>query len=132
MKKYRVFVYGTLKRGEALNDCMEGEFICTSSTLQPEYTMFDLGSYPAVIPRGNRRIWGEVYEVTPKQLENIDLIECVPDLYVRSRIKLTNGDLAFIYFLAPDVAAKVTEYTEIVMGDWTVYKNSKSFQNAWS
>lgn len=129
--KYKLFVYGTLRRGEALADYMVGKFICTCSTAAAEFTMYDLGNYPAIIPRGNRKVWGELYEVSGKDLEELDSVEGVPHLYVRSRIQVSNGDLAFVYFLAPDVAETIKEYKEINFGDWSVYKNNQRFKEVW-
>ena len=72
--------------------------------------LFDLGLYPAAVPAPDRRVWGEVYEVTDIEsvLPALDGIEGFtpqqPDqsLYVRDRVEVTMADgsaaQAWVYF----------------------------------
>ena len=72
-----VFVYGTLRRGQA-NDIM---------ALQPapawvgrasvHGTLYDLGRYPGVVLGGTALVRGEVYEIAPALEEKLDEIEMI-------------------------------------------------------
>lgn len=85
--------------------------------------LFDLGIYPAAVPSGDGRVWGEVYEILdlPAVLRVLDEIEGhTPDaaeqsLYVRERVPVTMDDgraeEAWVYFYnaplgrAPQIAS---------------------------
>lgn len=99
----KVFVYGTLKRGEGNHGILvrsNAKFLAECETKHPDFLMFDTGYYPAVVPyphsegRGTT-IKGEVYEV--EHLDNLDALEGYPDLYVRGQVPLSSGDNAWIY-----------------------------------
>lgn len=71
-----VAVYGTLKLGRGNSHYMrDAEFLGTTET-PPEYTMFNLGSYPAVAKGGNTSVSLEIYKVTdPEQMDDINVLE---------------------------------------------------------
>ena len=97
--KTKVFVYGTLLRGEPNNRLLaESEFV-TDARTQPEYTMVDCGYYPAVLEGGETAVAGEVYEVDARTLKRLDLLEGVPRLYIRKTIKLDDGTEAEVYIM---------------------------------
>ena len=77
---HNVFVYGSLKRGFA-NDF----FLRASSTIflgeaktKPEYTLYDLGSFPGMVEGGHTAVIGEAYEVSSWTLGWLDKLEGVP------------------------------------------------------
>lgn len=94
----RVFVYGTLKRGGSNHallgrGCFLGEFVTA-----PVYTMLSLGDYPGIIDGGATAISGEVYNIDPGLLHELDLLEDYPVEYTRRQI-ITPWGRAWIYLL---------------------------------
>jgi len=102
MDKQRVFVYGTLKRGNTTRglDTMSGSniFISEARTSDQTYSLYDLGTYPAVGTVGEYYIEGEVWEVDSATMETLDRIEGYPNFYNRKKINTTMGE-AWIYFI---------------------------------
>lgn len=123
-EKHLVFVYGTLKsggsrgldtwQGEYLeSDYREEENLMTGSfepvqmhleikgkavTKNNDFEMFDLGSFPALIP-GEKYIQGEVWEVDGELLMfHLDPIEGYPKLYNRTKTETSLG-LAWVYYM---------------------------------
>jgi gamma-glutamylcyclotransferase (GGCT)/AIG2-like uncharacterized protein YtfP len=70
----KVFVYGTLRKGESNHHIIEG---CTylGTTVLKDYSMISMGFYPAAIPVSGGRIVGEVYEVCDLVMEDLDSLE---------------------------------------------------------
>lgn len=93
-----VFVYGTLKRGFCRSSYLDRQrFIGTAETV-PEYKLYDLGNYPGMVHVGGlaNSIKGELFEVDPKGLALLDMLEDVDQgLYRRSEVRL--------WFVNPDV-----------------------------
>ena len=78
-----VFVYGTLKRGLALEAEMRragGKYL-GPATIRGD--LYDLGPYPAVVP-GRGTVHGELYLVPKSGLARLDRVE--GDEYVRRRV----------------------------------------------
>lgn len=88
---HRVFIYGSLMRGfgnhRTLATNGEARFLGTARS-SAEYTMIDLGSFPAVLEGGNTVIHGEVWEVDDACLAALDRLEGHPDFYCRGPITL--------------------------------------------
>jgi len=85
-----VFVYGSLKRGFALHELLQGQLYLGNAVTEPLYRLFNLGSYPGLVewPEG-LAIRGEVYQVDLECLSHLDEVEGVAErLYVRRRILL--------------------------------------------
>ena len=107
----RVFVYGTLKRGQ----CREGCWPHPPILVQPAFirgSLYDLGSYPALV-LGSDRILGEVWsfqgthrDATLTVLDEIeDCHGTADDLYRRLEVNVWTLDRddqlsAFTYFYA--------------------------------
>ena len=116
--KQRVFVYGTLRKGEENHGLLARARMLGTTKADDGYTMIDLGDYPAVISNGKNAVFGEVYEISEDMLKGVDELEECPDYYRRMLIATPYGN-AWIYVLArlPD------EYTcEISSGDWSEYR----------
>jgi len=91
-----VFVYGTLKKGEGNHGVMEkskGKFLGDHNTA-PNYSMYSLGGFPAVVGGGKTSIRGEVYRIN--DLEYLDSLEGYPRMYGRVSIQTKFGD-AWMY-----------------------------------
>lgn len=97
----RVAVYGSLKTGHYNHAYLKkAHFIGTFHTA-PEYTMIDLGAYPAIIADGKTQIEVEIYEVDPDTLTALDELEEHPDCFMRTLIRIEDMEV-FIYVLNPE------------------------------
>jgi len=103
----RVFVYGTLMEAGANHRVLVdlgARKLGRAVTKEPR-TLVDLGPYPALLACDAERdaqascVHGEVYELDEEAIADLDAFEGCPDLYVRERIALAEGD-AFTYVLA--------------------------------
>ena len=112
----QVFVYGTLLKGESNHDLLRrGKFLGATKT-QPEFTMIDLGAFPAIFEQGKTAVAGEVYEVDLATVAKLDRLEGVPDLYTRKSVELQDGSEAEIYVMSR--RSGVRDYPAIHSGDW--------------
>ena len=94
-----VFVYGTLKSGEANHGVMksaDGEFI--AATKLPGYYMVNTPWYPFAAKSDNENdyIEGELYKVPMEKLHILDTLEGYPQLYDRDVVEVKGMD-AFVY-----------------------------------
>lgn len=82
-----LFVYGTLMRGMPNNDLLaDSKFIAEVTAESAK--LIDLGYFPGMIeavtsPSG---VVGELWEVSKEALDQIDVLEGHPDLFVRSKV----------------------------------------------
>lgn len=96
-----VFVYGTLKSGNAIRGLHQfpgAEFVGKATTINPQYSLIDLGAFPAVLKSGTNYISGEVWAVDNATMEKLDLYEGYPDFYKRELVETDKG-VAWMYFL---------------------------------
>jgi gamma-glutamylcyclotransferase (GGCT)/AIG2-like uncharacterized protein YtfP len=101
---HRVFVYGTLKKGNSirgLDRFGNAELVDRAVTAESTYSLYDLGAFPAVSLAGHNKIQGEVWNVDDETFAVLDQIEGYPDFYHRIKIATTAGT-AWIYYI-PDV-----------------------------
>ncbi len=105
MKKTKVFVYGTLKKGapaRGIDRWAKGaQFIGPAVTSKSAYSLYDLGSFPAVVLNGKTRILGEVWAVDDDTMQDLDRIEGYPAFYKRTLVDTTQGQ-SWMYFI-PDI-----------------------------
>lgn len=96
----RVFVYGTLKRGEVAHAeyMAEATFLGVAQT-PPRYRLVSCGWYPGLVAGGHRAIHGEVYSVDAAQLARLDEFEEVPEWYQRILVELESFGEVWIYLL---------------------------------
>lgn len=107
----RIFVYGTLKRGQCRHRFLANERYLGEFRTAPRYRMFNVGMYPGLIEdvENGRSIVGELYDVSPLSLERLDVVEAVDEgEYVRRPIELESRDNednepAEAYFYLPPV-----------------------------
>lgn len=101
----RVFVYGTLLRGESNHNLLTDSRFLGMARTEPLFSLFDLGGYPAMSSGGCTSVLGEIYEVTEEVLEALDELEGHPDWYRRVPIKLSGGISAETYLMEPNQVA---------------------------
>lgn len=111
----RVFVYGTLRAGEANHGLLTGAAFVGRVERQPGLSMVDTGWFPAVYldPEGSG-IVGEVYEIDGAILRRLDGLEGYPGHYDRQQIETPFGS-AWIYLYS---AAKAARFPLVMGGDW--------------
>ncbi len=93
---HRVFVYGTLKRGDVNHHWLEGARPLGRRRLAG-LQLHDLGPYPMAVPAGSSLIHGELYAVEAGGLARLDELEDVPREYVRELLPLSDGSRAWVY-----------------------------------
>ncbi len=117
-----VFVYGTLRRGEA-NDI---------NRLQPaprylgqariSGVLYDLGSYPGLVLGGADPVQGEVYAITPELEHQLDVIEEVAPVpsgeYARRHVELELDGRQLRCLVYEIAAQRVQGRARIGTGDW--------------
>lgn len=119
--KSRVFVYGTLLRGQQRNDLLENEIFLGEVRTAPQFTLISLGPFPAIVRYKENQVLGELYEVSDATLWLLDQVEGVPHLYRREEIELEDGSTAIAYLL-PHMEEGMWE---IKSGSWLEYNNRK-------
>ncbi len=109
----RVFVYGSLRRGQSHHRLLGDAPFLGTHTTEPVFTMLDLGPYPGVVCGGVTAVVGEVYAIGYRMLERLDQWEDYPLTYDRRRISTRYGD-AWIYLYR----SKDSDADTVASGDW--------------
>jgi len=99
----KVFVYGTLKAGYGNNYLLRDATFVSAGYTHPKYDLYDLGPFPAVKRGGNAVVHGELYEVTQKEMDSLDLLEGYPNFYNRELTGVVDTEgkrhVAWIYYM---------------------------------
>jgi gamma-glutamylcyclotransferase (GGCT)/AIG2-like uncharacterized protein YtfP len=98
----RLFVYGTLMRGEFHHATLASADFEREATTAPCFQLRLVDYYPALLLHGLLAVRGELYAVSAQTLAQLDLLEEVPALYVRRAIALEDGSYAEAYVLRPE------------------------------
>lgn len=87
----RLFIYGTLKQGQSRHGLLAGQKLLGKALTGPFYRMYNVGSYPALIPaKDGRPIEGELWLVNDECLAELDRVEGVSEgLYERASVRLS-------------------------------------------
>ncbi len=88
----RLFVYGTLLRGEDNHGQVRGARFITEARTEACYRLVEMGGYPALLEAGDTAIAGEIYEVDDALLADLDAFEDVPELYERKPLRLVGHE----------------------------------------
>jgi len=89
-----LFVYGSLKRGQANHGKLGGAPFVSVTRTVAQFALRLVESYPALSP-GVRSIGGELFWVSPARLSLLDEFE--GDGYIRAEIDLVDGRRAVSY-----------------------------------
>ncbi len=109
----RVFVYGTLRRGEVHEQLLRGAQYLGGHRTEPRFTLFNLGRFPAAVAGGSTALVGEVFAVDAATLRWLDQFEHCPQTFLRTQIATPLGEAwIYLYRLAPGTAMTIPS------GDW--------------
>lgn len=111
--RHRVFVYGTLKRGQRNDHYLHKAEFAGRFITDPVYSMYCFDTYPAVCTRGSHAIHGELYHVSDEQFRLLDELELYPEYYQRIEIATHLGD-AWMYI----VQRELCRGRRLVPGNW--------------
>jgi gamma-glutamylcyclotransferase (GGCT)/AIG2-like uncharacterized protein YtfP len=103
----RLFVYGTLKRGQRNHGLLRGQVFRGEAETLPRYRLYDAGTYPCLVEDAERgrMIGGEVWDVEDSARPAIDALEGAPDLFHLQPIALRDvPPPVYAYFYRRDVS----------------------------
>lgn len=88
--KTKIFVYGTLKEGQANDHYMRDATLVGAGQTNESWALVDManGLYPAMV-QDQMSVQGEVYEANESLLHELDILEGTPHLYMRYKIPIT-------------------------------------------
>lgn len=96
MSNTLVAVYGSLRQGHGNHVLLEDSEFLTTELSVPEFTMWSLGGYPALLP-GEDKVVIELYNVDSYTFARLDQLEGYPVHYDRREIPTSRGE-AWVYF----------------------------------
>ena len=99
MTRVRLFVYGSLRRGEVHHALLRGAEPLGAIETAPHYRLVESAGYLALVP-GGEPIPGELYAVAPQEMPGLDAFE--GSGYRRAPVRLADGSAAEAYFLAEE------------------------------
>jgi gamma-glutamylcyclotransferase (GGCT)/AIG2-like uncharacterized protein YtfP len=124
--KHLVFVYGTLRRGDAgamSKRFPNSKFIADAKV---KGSLYDLGAYPGLLlNESNSLVIGEVYEVDDEILNELDDFEASSN-YLRKQVEIslgTHGRICWTYEPNPEF---YSPGKLISSGDWIEYAKTKT------
>jgi len=110
---HRVFVYGTLLRGEVNHHLLAGAVLLGPHRTPAAFTLYDLGTYPGLVRGGVTAVLGEVYRIDGTAMIRLDALEEYPRLYGRFLMPTPYGS-SWIYHYRGDVRGRPA----IRSGNW--------------
>ena len=118
-----VFVYGTLRQQESAHDLLEQCVHAGRASTRPQYTLHNMGPYPAMIDTGSTAVVGELYWIPTHRLRVLDAYEDHPRLYERTTIQLDHPKHAdaIAYLMR---SADTRGFPTIPTGDWQTIQES--------
>jgi gamma-glutamylcyclotransferase (GGCT)/AIG2-like uncharacterized protein YtfP len=128
--KHLVFVYGTLRRGEAgaMSIRFPGSKFIGEAGVSG--TLYDLGAYPGLLlNESDSTVVGEVYEVDDEILDELDEFEA-SSRYLRKQVEISLGShkrACWVYEPDPEFYSL---RTLIMSGDWVEYAGTKTGRHA--
>jgi len=102
VRRDKLFVYGTLKRGESRHEVLRpeidaGQARLVETAVVPGFELYDMGEFPVAVP-GDGRIEGEIYELPHELLiGELDRIEGFPHGFDRKQVEV-DGHTCWIYY----------------------------------
>jgi gamma-glutamylcyclotransferase (GGCT)/AIG2-like uncharacterized protein YtfP len=124
---HKVFTYGTLRKGCSRNYVLKDSSFLGEATTAAKYSLYSLGSFPALTVDGKTSVLGELYEVSDEVLDLLDRIEGHPNFYTRSMVEISNGEEVYAYFLD----GEFDNCSFIESGDWVSYIKDPCLTYTW-
>lgn len=122
---HRIFVYGTLMRGESNHRLLEKSKYLGPATTQPKFKLVNLGSFPGMEPGGRTAVIGEVFEVDDSTLHKLDLLEGHPRMYLRTPIQLVGCKVVEAEAYIWNLGRRADYYGTIKTGNWRQWRNER-------
>ncbi len=126
MNRHLVFVYGTLRRGNAgamSSRFPDSQFI---SDAKVNGSLYDLGAYPGLLLNASDSlVVGEVYEVDDVTLNMLDDFEASSN-YLRKQVEISLGTHRRICWAYEPDPEFYSFCTLITSGDWIEYAKTKT------
>ena len=116
-----IFVYGSLLSGEANHPVMVrcGARLEGAARTAAGFSLYDLGTYPALAREGVTEVVGELYVLPDETLPMLDAFEGHPHLYRREEIALGDGRRAEAYLWTRDsFLESLATRRRLESGDW--------------
>ena len=128
----KAFVYGSLKKNFGNHVLLQtSNYLGEGTTLNPQYSMVNLGSFPGVYQNGNGYIRGEVYEINQSTLARLDLLEGEGNFYSRRKTDVKIGNEiheCYMYVLLRNYSYMNENRKEIPHKNECVYSWKKDYQ----
>lgn len=128
--KHKIFVYGTLRRGQPLHMYMNKAYYDGFGTLRG-HKMYDAGNYPVIVPFYKGVVFGEVYGFEEEEsLKNtLRILDMIEQGYSR-KLKMVNinGQLKKCFVYVWNHNPKHYLLQEIKSGDYVEWKNKGKCQ----
>jgi gamma-glutamylcyclotransferase (GGCT)/AIG2-like uncharacterized protein YtfP len=121
---HRLFVYGTLMRGEANAHLMSAARFVGEARTVTAYQLRLLEGYPALLPGGRTAVRGEIHLVDTRLLAALDDFEGHPSLFRRQAVNLAGGGQAEAYLFAQPAAVSAAPL--LIDGDWRRWRGSQA------
>jgi gamma-glutamylcyclotransferase (GGCT)/AIG2-like uncharacterized protein YtfP len=125
-KGIKVFVYGTLMKGNSNYKSFLGDADFIGEFVARGFALYDLGSYPGIIHSESDKVKGELFSIDDKTLRKLDRLEGEGSLYIRKLISVVNdsdeSQEAYTYVYNQDVSKKVK--VEYENQPWKLMKSS--------
>ena len=120
----KVAVYGSLRQNLHNHGVLGGAKLLGTFNSKPEYSLYALGGFPGLKPKGKTSVVMEVYEVNEQQARNVDALEGYREggnntFYDKLPIETPFGE-AGVYVYVPDVRPDRL----VKSGDWLEYVNN--------
>jgi gamma-glutamylcyclotransferase (GGCT)/AIG2-like uncharacterized protein YtfP len=126
MNKHLVFIYGTLRRGEAGSMSIRFPNSKFIGDAKVNGSLYDLGAYPGLLlNESNSVVTGEVYEVDDETLKELDDFEGSSH-YLRKQFEVSLGTerrVCWTYEPNPEFYSPAKLITS---GDWIEYARTKT------
>ncbi|MEJ7731463.1 MAG: gamma-glutamylcyclotransferase family protein [Polyangiaceae bacterium] len=115
--RVRLFLYGTLMRGEANHHLLGPRTRAVAAAVTaPRYRLVDLGEYPVLLGGGAEAVRGELYDLDEATLRRLDRFEGHPSLFRRQPVELASGAVVDAYLAGP--AILLAGSVVVRGGDW--------------
>ncbi|HEY3131033.1 MAG TPA: gamma-glutamylcyclotransferase family protein [Acidobacteriota bacterium] len=95
LERQRLFVYGTLLQGESNHYYLRHALLLGSDFVSGRFYRSEEG-YPILKLERNATVWGEIYGIREIDLEQLDRLEGIPDLFQRVQVSI-GGRPTWIY-----------------------------------